>query len=245
MSFNDSLRHSMRLFIASDAEWAILRHIARDDEVAVRNALQQRSPSRLSETELGQAATHGSMKVLNMYVDDFYDDFRFCSTLAEMALTSGNFAIFEWGVHRTMDAALVTDHEAKNGKRTRTDMENPEWKTWFDAVAYMTVVAARAGQTEALIWMLTGEYKEHFRNPFPEFCLYTEAINRAQWETVRCMMEHKVEGILSPDTQRVLLALTKESFVGEDLKAATLVLENAFDKEGAENKSISLSANIP
>eukprot|EP00854_Cymbomonas_tetramitiformis_P000688 gene688-1143_t len=229
MSFNDSLRHSMQTFIASDAE----------------NALQQRNPPRLSETELGQAATHGSMKVLNMYVDDFYEDFRFCSTLAEMALTSGNFAIFEWGVHRTMDAALVTDHEAKNGKRTRTDMENPEWKLWFDALAYMTVVAARAGQTEALIWMLTGEYKEHFRNPFPEFCLYTEATNHAQWETVRCMMDHNVEGILSPDTQRVLLALTKESFVGEDLKAATLVLENAFDKEGAENKNSSLNANIP
>ncbi|KAK3255080.1 hypothetical protein CYMTET_35707 [Cymbomonas tetramitiformis] len=237
--FDDTQRHSQNTFIASSIEWTILRRIAQDDELTVRFELLQRSPARLSEIEIEQAVTHGSMEVLYMYFEEFDENFRFCPVLAEMALTNGNFAVFKWGVRKTMDAALLI--ETTGGKRKHADMQDPKWKAWFDALAYMTVVAARAGQTEALSWMLTGAYKEYFRNPFPEFCLYTEAVSNMQWETVRFLLDHKAEGISSRDTRRTLLTHAELTFLGEELHAATLVLESAFEQHDTENADIRIS----
>ncbi|KAK3289923.1 hypothetical protein CYMTET_2637 [Cymbomonas tetramitiformis] len=226
MPLSDAHLHSMDQFTAADADWLTLRAIAQNNEVIIRNALLLRDPARLSKVEIRQAALHGSIRVLLMYAEEFDPAFHFTAETAEMALRSGNLECFKWGVRRTMDRAL-----RRGGDR---DPDETQWNAWFDAVRYMTVVAARAGRTEALNWMLTGAYSDHFDNPFPEFCLYTEAASNMHWGTVRFLLQSRATGIRCEDTRKALFGLVRKMFITEKLDAAIDVLERAFEEADVE-----------
>ncbi|KAK3255170.1 hypothetical protein CYMTET_35643 [Cymbomonas tetramitiformis] len=178
---------------------------------------------------------NGSKRVMTMYVEEFDSNFVVCSTLAEMALVSGNLDLFQWGVQRTMQAALLCGVETDARKRKRATGDNCKWGQWFDAVGYMTVVAARTGQTDALEWMLTGAYKEYFRDPFPEFCLCTEAADNEQWGTLRFLVKHGAKGLLCKQTQSVITGMVKRIFCDDNLNSAMLVLQDAFENFEIEN----------
>ncbi|KAK3249149.1 hypothetical protein CYMTET_41412 [Cymbomonas tetramitiformis] len=228
--------YKMSTLCTTDAQWALLRNISRDDAMAVRSHLLSKETPRLCDTALAHAMVSGSVTVMKMYVEEFDTDFVICSTLAEMALESGHLELFKWGVCRTMEAGLKSDVQAKACKRNRAADDNScEWSKWLEAVGYMTVVAVRSGGTDALAWMLTGEYKEYFHDPFPEFSLCTEAVDNRQWETLRFLVNHGVKGLTCAQTRASVLGAVKNFFCGDELNSAMLVLRDAFEKSEPEN----------
>ncbi|KAK3237689.1 hypothetical protein CYMTET_52262 [Cymbomonas tetramitiformis] len=233
MPLSDAHLHSMDQFIATDADWSTLRAIAQNNEVVMRNTLLLRDPARLSDIEIAHAASHGSIRVLLVYAEEFDPAFHFTAETAEMALRSGNLEFFKWGVRRTMDKALAQGFVWIN-KVLAQDPGETRWKMWFDAVRYMPVVAARAGRTEALNWMLTGAYSEYFSNPFPEFCLYTEAADNMHWGTVRLLLHLRATGIRCEDVRNTLLESVRKMFTAEKLDAAIDVLRRAFEEADVE-----------
>ncbi|KAK3277580.1 hypothetical protein CYMTET_14421 [Cymbomonas tetramitiformis] len=86
-----------------------------------------------------------------------------------------------------------------------------------DGTRYAAVLAARAGSTETLRWMLTGKYDHLFHHAFPEFCLLDEAARCMQFETLRYLLETGAPGVRCRESRENVLQTLKETYDRKDL----------------------------
>eukprot|EP00854_Cymbomonas_tetramitiformis_P014819 gene14819-17517_t len=158
--------------LMSDHQLALRRSVAADDEKAVKKHMQSHGILRLSPNDLQHAVRRGSVRTLEMYATDFDTNFAFddpsdACHFIDVAIENDQLPALRWGMRR-----FVRKHP--NGT---------------DGTHYAAVLAARAGSTETLRWMLTGKYAELFHHAFPEFCLLDEAARCMQFETLRYLLE--------------------------------------------------------
>ncbi|KAK3243096.1 hypothetical protein CYMTET_4532 [Cymbomonas tetramitiformis] len=199
--------------LMSDHELALRRSVVADDAEAVRAHMRTHGTLRLSRDNLEHAVRRGSVRTLEMYVTEFDKEFAFddpsdvCHFI-DVAIENDQLPALRWGMRR-----FVRKHP--NGT---------------DGTHYAAVLAARAGSTETLRWMLTGERSDLFHHAFPEFCLLDEAARCTQFGTLRYLLETGAPGVRCRESRENLLWTLEETCDREDLESVTCSVKGHFSR---------------
>ncbi|KAK3241066.1 hypothetical protein CYMTET_7217 [Cymbomonas tetramitiformis] len=197
--------------LMSDHQLALRRSVAADDEKAVKKHMQSHGILRLSPNDLQHAVRRGSVRTLEMYATDFDTNFAFddpsdACHFIDVAIENDQLVALEWGMYRFV-------------------RRYPEGT---DGTRYAAVLAARAGSTETLRWMLTGKYAELFHHAFPEFCLLDEAARCMQFETLRYLLETGAPEVRCRESRENVLRTLKETYDQKDLDSVLCSVKGYF-----------------
>lgn len=197
--------------LMSDLEFALRQSVIADDESRVREHMRTYGLLRLSSNHLEHAVRRGSLRTLEMYVAEFDAQFDFtdpCEVcrFVEVAIENDQLAVLRWGMRLFV----------------RT------YPKGTDGTHYAAVLAARAGSTETLRWMLTGERSDVFKQAFPEFCLLEEAARCMQFGTLRFLLEMGSAGVRCRQSRENVICVIEDLYDQTDVESVLTSVKARF-----------------